>query len=89
MGIFKKLKNIFFKEEDENKQEDLEPVQQEVPQPKGELVGQCVLCAMAIGSEDNVSQLGVNTVHKRCFKKARKLMFQGLSQEEIVKRLQR
>jgi hypothetical protein len=88
MGIFKKLKNIFFKEEEETK-EIQEYVPQEVPQPKGELVGQCALCAMAIGAEDNVSQLGTNTVHKRCFKKARKLMFQGLSQEDIVKRLQR
>ena len=87
MGVFKKLRDVFFKEEEENRQESLEPIKQEVPQPKGELVGQCALCSMAIGSEDNVSQLGQHTVHKRCFKKCRKLMFQGISQEEIIKRL--
>ena len=88
MGILKKIKGLFFKET-EKQEEIIKPVSQEPLQPKGELVGQCALCSLALGSEDSVSKLGVNTVHKRCFKKARKFMFLGLSQEEIVKRLQR
>ena len=74
--------------------EDIREVKEEepqfiIPQPKGELIGQCVFCQLAIGSKDKTREIGGNIVHKRCFKKARKLMFQGLSQEEIVKRLQR
>jgi hypothetical protein len=81
MGIINKLKSFFFEREDK-KEEVQEPKQdekQESPelQPKGELVGQCSLCGLAIGSEDNTRNFNGNIAHKRCVKKATKMFLRG------------
>lgn len=88
MGIFSKVKD-FFKAARENADKKVEEVMQPAPKPvievRGDLIGQCALCGYAIGSEDRSSNLNGKDVHRRCFKKAKKMTLQGKSQEEMAK----
>lgn len=88
MGIFTKLK-AFFSAAKENADNKLESFKEDKPvelnpaviQPKGELIGNCILCHMAIGSEDRTKELNGHTCHKRCVKKAVKGMMNGKNLE--------
>lgn len=82
MGILNKIKSIFFKEEPKQKVESL--TEQPIIQPKGDLVGQCILCGMAVGSDDKTRELSGSICHKRCVKKAQKAMLQGKSMQEYL-----
>lgn len=83
MSWFKKLLGLKEKSEEEVKQEE---VQQAFTQPKGNLVGQCLFCQLAIGDEDAYSKLPRPEgaiVHKRCVKKAQRAALNGENPEKI------
>lgn len=75
MKIFKKIKDFFKKEEKEK------PVIAEVPveaqEDKGEIVGTCAICKGNIYSTEPKNNFQGNLVHKRCFRKAKKLAYSG------------
>lgn len=82
MGLLNKIKGLFFDKEEE-KQEIISE-HKEIIQPKGDLVGICGICQIAIGSGDKTKELNANLVHKRCFKHIKKLMLGGESFENAV-----
>ena len=78
MGIISKIKSFFFDvRKDVDKKLEGTPAPVAVPQPKGDLIGQCALCGLAIGSEDRVRDFKGEKVHKRCAKKAQKQFLNG------------
>jgi len=80
MGIIEKIKSLFF-DANEDAKKKLEKFQAPetsiIPQPKGDLIGQCPLCLIAIGSDDRVRHFKGEIAHKRCVKKAQKAMLNG------------
>ena len=80
MSILTKLKSFFqaSKEYADKKLEESNKPKEEpqslIPQPKGDLIGQCSLCTLAIGSEDKIRELQGNLVHRRCLKKSKKMV---------------
>ena len=85
MGFFRKLLGL--KEKPVEVQEEQV---KEFPQPQGNLVGQCALCTLAVGSEDRYMKLPSPPgaiAHKKCIKKSQKMMFNGVNPEEMVRRL--
>lgn len=86
MGLLQKFKSLFKKKEvkqEEIVSDDTLIGGTNIPQPRGELIGNCILCNIAIGSEDNTKDLKGNKVHKRCFKKAQKAIFNGERPESV------
>jgi hypothetical protein len=82
MGIIEKIKSFFFaaNEDAKKKLEQYQsPAESIIPQPKGNLIGQCPLCLIAIGSDDRVKHFKGELAHKRCVKKAQKAMLNGES----------
>jgi hypothetical protein len=77
MGILKKIKSIFFQEE-EKPIIAVEPtIITDETKPKGEIIGTCVLCSKPIGADDRTRDLNGTKCHKRCAKKAIKQVLQG------------
>ena len=84
MSILSKIKDFFFeaKKNADAKVEAFKNPQPEVslvPQPKGDLIGQCGLCQLAIGSEDRIREFQGEKCHKRCVKAAQKKFLRGES----------
>ena len=75
MKIFQKIKDLFKKEEKEK------PVLAEIPfetqEDKKEVVGTCAICKGNVFSEEPTNNFQGNLVHKRCFRKAKKLAYSG------------
>ena len=95
MTILSKIKGFFFdvRKDVENKLEkrdaqsiinSSEKIEQTIPQPQGDLIGQCALCGMAIGSEDRIKDFNGEKVHKRCSKKMQKAFMNGESMKELT-----
>ena len=86
MGWFKMILGI------KEKPEEIaaEVAQQQFQQPRGNLIGQCLFCQLAIGDEDRYMKLPKPEgalAHKRCIKKSQQMIFQGVNPEEISRRL--
>lgn len=82
MGFFRKLFGLKEKPVEEVQEEQV----QEFPQPKGNLIGQCLFCQLAIGEEDVWRKLPKPEgaiAHKKCIKKAQKAAFSGQNPEAI------
>lgn len=86
MEFINKIKEFFLAAK-RNADEKFDNAQKEegpgFPQPKGELIGQCALCSLAIGSEDKIRDFNGYKAHKRCVKKAIKAQLGGQNAESI------
>ena len=86
MKLFENIKKFFQKTE---KQVEEQPTLAEVPkeqieQPKGEILGFCSICGKEVFESEKSSRFQGNLVHKRCFKKAKKMAFSGQNLTNIT-----
>jgi hypothetical protein len=92
MGIIDKIKNIFGKKQpvEVTPEQDLEsPIEETLTEEnKGSPTGEkFFICAGDICSNEATKEFKGNKSHKRCVKKCKKLVFQGLSLEQIQQTL--
>lgn len=79
VGILKKLKSLFKKEEVKE-----EPKVEEKPvEPDREVLANCFLCQEPIYVDERCREFNNSKVHKRCSKKAIKAMYNGQKIEDI------
>ena len=83
MGIFSRVKDMFYKVPENGRAID-EPVNFNTKASTGKV---CYICAGDILVNEATRDFKGEPVHKRCFKKCKKLVLQGLSLEAIQKSL--
>lgn len=84
MGWFKKLLGL--KEAEPVVVSEHEQRVEEMQQPKGNLIGQCALCQLAIGEDDvyrNLPKPDGAIAHKKCIKKAQRAAFSGQNPQTV------
>ena len=86
MSFLSKIKDIFSSKKEEPQETSIEE-NKPINEINDNEILNCSLCQLQINKEEKTKELNNNLVHKRCFKKAKKLMFSGKSIEEISKEL--